>query len=248
MLSSLAGFFVPAVRRTQQIAPRPGCTSEPSRASHRCARRLFFYACMAVALFLAWRLYDVQVIKGALYASEALAQRSDTVEVFARRGSILDRNGNVLGALVAVARASTRFRAKSPTPTRPPRSSRRSSESSTPRRSRRCTIGISGSSGSRVKCRTKSPQRVARAGPGRRRAQGRGDGLARRHRGHASPRRCSASSAPTKTGSTASSMRTTTCCAGNRAASRSKPTSSDGRFHLAQSASSRRRSRASTSS
>ena len=29
-------------------------------------------------------------------AREALAQRSDTVEVFARRGSVLDRNGNVL--------------------------------------------------------------------------------------------------------------------------------------------------------
>ncbi|MGC1381695.1 MAG: penicillin-binding protein 2 [Candidatus Baltobacteraceae bacterium] len=58
--------------------------------------RFFFFACFAVALFLAWRLYDVQAIKGALYASEALAQRSDTVEVFARRGSILDRNGNVL--------------------------------------------------------------------------------------------------------------------------------------------------------
>jgi stage V sporulation protein D (sporulation-specific penicillin-binding protein) len=58
--------------------------------------RLFFYACMAVALFLAWRLCDVQALKGAVYAKEALLQRSDTVEVFARRGSILDRNGNVL--------------------------------------------------------------------------------------------------------------------------------------------------------
>jgi stage V sporulation protein D (sporulation-specific penicillin-binding protein) len=58
--------------------------------------RLFFYACMAIALFLAWRLCDVQAVKGATYAREALLQRSDTVEVFARRGSILDRNGNVL--------------------------------------------------------------------------------------------------------------------------------------------------------
>ncbi|MGA8575857.1 MAG: penicillin-binding protein 2 [Candidatus Cybelea sp.] len=58
--------------------------------------RLSFYACLAIALFLAWRLYDVQALKGALYAREALAQRSDTVEVFARRGSILDRSGNVL--------------------------------------------------------------------------------------------------------------------------------------------------------
>lgn len=58
--------------------------------------RLSFYACLLVALFLAWRLCDVQAIKGALYAKEALEQRSDTVEVFARRGSILDRSGNVL--------------------------------------------------------------------------------------------------------------------------------------------------------
>lgn len=58
--------------------------------------KLFFYGCLAVAFFLAWRLCDVQGLKGALYAKEALAQRSDTVEVFARRGSILDRNGNVL--------------------------------------------------------------------------------------------------------------------------------------------------------
>ncbi len=58
--------------------------------------RLFFYACLSIALFLAWRLYDVQAVNGALYAGKALAQRSDTVEVFARRGSILDREGNVL--------------------------------------------------------------------------------------------------------------------------------------------------------
>src|SRR5215831_5189757 len=58
--------------------------------------RIFFYLCMAVALFLAWRLFDVQAVKGAMYARQALAQRSDTVEVFARRGSILDRNGDIL--------------------------------------------------------------------------------------------------------------------------------------------------------
>jgi stage V sporulation protein D (sporulation-specific penicillin-binding protein) len=58
--------------------------------------RLFFYGCMLVALFLAWRLCDVQGLNGTVYAKQALAQRSDTVEVFARRGSILDRNGNVM--------------------------------------------------------------------------------------------------------------------------------------------------------
>lgn len=58
--------------------------------------RIFFHICLFVALFLAWRLVDVQAVKGAIYAREALAQRSDTVEVFARRGSILDRYGGVL--------------------------------------------------------------------------------------------------------------------------------------------------------
>jgi stage V sporulation protein D (sporulation-specific penicillin-binding protein) len=58
--------------------------------------KVFFYMCAVIALFLSWRLYDVQVMHGPLYAREAYAQRSDTVEVFARRGSILDRNGSVL--------------------------------------------------------------------------------------------------------------------------------------------------------
>ncbi len=58
--------------------------------------KVFFYLCAAMAAFLGWRLYKVQVIDGPVLAREALAQRSDTVEVFARRGSILDRDGNVL--------------------------------------------------------------------------------------------------------------------------------------------------------
>jgi len=55
-----------------------------------------FYGLLAIAVFLSWRLADIQLIKGPVYAKEALAQRSDTVEVFARRGSIYDRDGNVL--------------------------------------------------------------------------------------------------------------------------------------------------------
>jgi stage V sporulation protein D (sporulation-specific penicillin-binding protein) len=58
--------------------------------------KFLFYACLLVAVYLVWRLADVQVRNGPAYAREALAQRSDTVEVFARRGSILDRDGNVL--------------------------------------------------------------------------------------------------------------------------------------------------------
>lgn len=58
--------------------------------------KYLFYACMLVAAYLVWRLFDVQVRNGPAYARDALEQRSDTVEVFARRGSILDRDGNVM--------------------------------------------------------------------------------------------------------------------------------------------------------
>jgi stage V sporulation protein D (sporulation-specific penicillin-binding protein) len=58
--------------------------------------KTFFYICAAIAAFLVWRLYYVQVVRGPALAREALAQRSDTVEVFARRGSILDRSGVVM--------------------------------------------------------------------------------------------------------------------------------------------------------
>lgn len=58
--------------------------------------KLFFYLCAAMALYLGVRLYLVQVVQGPTLAAKALAQRSDTVEVFARRGFIADRNGTVL--------------------------------------------------------------------------------------------------------------------------------------------------------
>jgi stage V sporulation protein D (sporulation-specific penicillin-binding protein) len=66
-----------------------------SRVGPRRAK-LLFYAMLAISVYLTWRLVDVQLVKGPVYAKEALAQRSDTIEVFARRGSIMDRDGNVL--------------------------------------------------------------------------------------------------------------------------------------------------------
>jgi stage V sporulation protein D (sporulation-specific penicillin-binding protein) len=58
--------------------------------------KFVFFGLLAVAVFLSWRLYDVQMLHGPLYAKEALDQRSEARDVFGRRGSILDRDGNVL--------------------------------------------------------------------------------------------------------------------------------------------------------
>ena len=58
--------------------------------------KITFYAIFGVALFLSWRLYDVQIRQGPHLAAIAQSQRSDTVELFAKRGSITDRDGNVL--------------------------------------------------------------------------------------------------------------------------------------------------------
>ena len=51
---------------------------------------------MVLAVYLSWRLFDVQILHGPVYAKDALDQRSDTVEVYARRGSVFDRAGNLL--------------------------------------------------------------------------------------------------------------------------------------------------------
>ncbi len=58
--------------------------------------KVVFFGMLAIGLFLSWRLYDVQVLRGPVLAKEALAQRSDALDIFARRGSIVDRDDNVL--------------------------------------------------------------------------------------------------------------------------------------------------------
>ncbi|MDQ6931812.1 MAG: penicillin-binding protein 2 [Candidatus Eremiobacteraeota bacterium] len=66
-----------------------------SRIAPRRAK-LFFYVVVILSGFLVAKLYDVQVLRGPVLAKQAFEQRSDVVEVFGRRGSILDRDGNVL--------------------------------------------------------------------------------------------------------------------------------------------------------
>ncbi len=66
-----------------------------SRVAPRRAK-LFFYVVIVLCAFLIAKLYDVQVLRGPVLAKQAFEQRSDTVEVFGRRGTILDRDGNVL--------------------------------------------------------------------------------------------------------------------------------------------------------
>src|SRR5579875_3391816 len=51
-----------------------------------------FYLLCAVAAFLTYRLYDVQVIEGPWLARQALEQRSETVETFARLREYLRRS------------------------------------------------------------------------------------------------------------------------------------------------------------
>jgi stage V sporulation protein D (sporulation-specific penicillin-binding protein) len=58
--------------------------------------KVFFCVCLAIAIYLVWRLYDVQVLHGPLFAREALDQRTRLVTVSGHRGSILDRDGNTL--------------------------------------------------------------------------------------------------------------------------------------------------------
>ena len=58
--------------------------------------KIFFFLCFAIALYLVWRLYDVQVLHGPIYAREALSQRTRLITIAGHRGSILDRDGNVL--------------------------------------------------------------------------------------------------------------------------------------------------------
>ncbi|HEY9084469.1 MAG TPA: penicillin-binding protein 2 [Candidatus Tyrphobacter sp.] len=58
--------------------------------------KILFYFCFAIALYLVWRLYDVQVLRGPVFARAALSQRTRLVVISGHRGSILDRDGTEL--------------------------------------------------------------------------------------------------------------------------------------------------------
>jgi stage V sporulation protein D (sporulation-specific penicillin-binding protein) len=58
--------------------------------------KLAILATLLVTAWLTYRLSDVQVRQSATLSRLALSQHSETVDAFAKRGSILDRDGNVL--------------------------------------------------------------------------------------------------------------------------------------------------------
>lgn len=58
--------------------------------------KLAFYLLLAIAAFLMYRLYQVQVIDGPTLAHQALLQHSETIDIRARRGTIYDRDHQVL--------------------------------------------------------------------------------------------------------------------------------------------------------
>ena len=72
------------------MAARAFARVPPARA------RIALVALVGLALLLALRLGDVQVHQGPRLARLALAQHDETVESFAKRGAILDREGGVL--------------------------------------------------------------------------------------------------------------------------------------------------------
>jgi stage V sporulation protein D (sporulation-specific penicillin-binding protein) len=58
--------------------------------------KLAILATLLVTLWLTYRLADVQIRQSATLSRLALSQHSETVDAFAKRGSILDREGTVL--------------------------------------------------------------------------------------------------------------------------------------------------------
>jgi cell division protein FtsI/penicillin-binding protein 2 len=58
--------------------------------------KAMFYIFLVIGLYLTWRLYDIQIRQGPKLAQRAQAQHEGSSDVFARRGAILDRDGNAL--------------------------------------------------------------------------------------------------------------------------------------------------------
>ncbi len=58
--------------------------------------KMLFYAFFVLAGFLIFRLYDIQVLRGAQLSAIARDEHSETIDLFAQRGAIYDRDGNPL--------------------------------------------------------------------------------------------------------------------------------------------------------
>jgi stage V sporulation protein D (sporulation-specific penicillin-binding protein) len=58
--------------------------------------KLAILATLFVTAWLTWRLSDVQIRQSAALSRLAISQHSETVDAFAKRGSIVDRDGSVL--------------------------------------------------------------------------------------------------------------------------------------------------------
>ncbi len=58
--------------------------------------KLAILVTLLITAWLTWRLSDVQIRQSGTLSRLALSQHSETSDVFAKRGSILDRDGNVL--------------------------------------------------------------------------------------------------------------------------------------------------------
>jgi len=72
------------------VAARAFARVAPARA------KIAFYIVALLAIFLCWRLADVQIRQGPRLAALALDQHAESLDLFAKRGSIVDRDGNVL--------------------------------------------------------------------------------------------------------------------------------------------------------
>src|ERR1700722_16226694 len=58
--------------------------------------KLAILVTLLITAWLTWRLSDVQIRQSGTLSRLALSQHSETSDVFAKRGSILDRDGTVL--------------------------------------------------------------------------------------------------------------------------------------------------------
>jgi cell division protein FtsI/penicillin-binding protein 2 len=64
------------------------------RAVRAARAKAMFYVLLVIGGYLTWRLYDVQIRQGPKLAQKAHDQQVGSIDVFAQRGGIFDRDGN----------------------------------------------------------------------------------------------------------------------------------------------------------